>query len=170
MSLGLFQSMTLLHFVQQYTMPRESNTEPSRRKKSGRHRQAILLTWSTWSQVWTVLSAEAHASCAISPWERTTQQPSLLPMLTSSTQAAFFHLWKITSTNYYSCLNNLQRMMTQYHALLYIHMHSCTYRTILQCTPVGLFLISITLLPQDQNNQQPNHRPTWAVEEWMLIH
>ena len=31
---ALFQSMTLLHFVQQYTMPRESNTEPSRRKNN----------------------------------------------------------------------------------------------------------------------------------------
>ena len=28
-----FQSMTLLNFVQQYTMPRESNTEPSKRRK-----------------------------------------------------------------------------------------------------------------------------------------
>ena len=28
-----FQSITLLNFVQQYTMPRESNTEPSKRRK-----------------------------------------------------------------------------------------------------------------------------------------
>ena len=48
-------SMTLLHFVQQYTKPRVSNTEPPRK--------VVVIVGLTWSQVWAVLSAESHASC-----------------------------------------------------------------------------------------------------------
>ena len=49
---AMFHNMTLLHFVQHYTMPREPTSEPSkRRKKVVIIIEAILLTQSTRSQV-----------------------------------------------------------------------------------------------------------------------
>ena len=102
-------------------MPRESNTEPSKRRKC-----MIVI-----NRPYCSSDPEANASHAILHSEWTTQwQCHLAAAYADSFHlASSLHLWKMTSTNFKTCLNNLHNMMTlsPIHSLTHYHALLCMY-------------------------------------------
>ena len=109
-----FETMTLLHFVQQYSMPRESSTEPSKRRK-----KVVVIVrpycipdpCGPKYEQYCQQSSCFMCHFAIRVNYSATTPPSLLPTPPSSCQVAFHHLWRMTSTDFSSCLMNIQRMI-----------------------------------------------------------
>ena len=107
--------MTLLHFMQQYTMPKETGSEPLKRTKKvivivrpyyspdpqspkyEQYCQQKLMLHVPFRHLCELLNGNTIFTAAYA---------------TSFSQAAFLHLWKMTSTDFNSRHSNSHRMMT----------------------------------------------------------
>ena len=152
-----FQTMTLLNFMRQYTMPRQPNTEPSKRRKN-----VVVI-------VRPYCSPDPHDL----KYEQYCQQKLML-------HVPFRHLNELlgnsaTFTAAYAeflqsgCIppsleDDIHRLQQSSSEPLEDDTE-VSYHKIILCTCA----YSVLCEPQEQNDQQLSQRPSRAVEEWMLI-
>ena len=119
---AIFHSMTLLHFVQHYTMPRESGSEPSRRRKKvvvivrpycppdpqgpqyEQYCRQKLMLHVPFRHQSELLGDNTSFTAAYTSFLQSGNIPLSL--------ATFLRHWQMTSTNCSSCLNSLLKMIT----------------------------------------------------------